>query len=85
MGFLKDDPRLLTIRKNLKALIPANTMKYEEFKYCIENHIYIFIIRKGFYETSIIFNRMTPPIIKTNEIADGITCATKMCLKCYLE
>ena len=31
MGFLKDDPRLLTIRKNLKALIPANTMKYEEF------------------------------------------------------
>jgi len=41
MGFLKDDPRLLTIRKNLKALIPANTMKYEEFKYCIENHICI--------------------------------------------
>ena len=41
MGFLKDDPRLLSIRKKFKALIPSNTMKYEEFKYCIDNHINI--------------------------------------------
>ena len=33
LGFLKDDPRLITIRNNFKALIPSTTMKYEEFKY----------------------------------------------------
>ena len=41
MGFLKDDPRLITIINNLKFLIPSTTMKYEEFKYCIENNICI--------------------------------------------
>ena len=41
MGFLKDDPRLTTIRSNLKALISSNAIKYEEFKDCIENHICI--------------------------------------------
>ena len=41
MGFLKDDPRLITIRNKFKALIPSTTMKYEEFKYCIETSICI--------------------------------------------
>ena len=41
MGFLKDDPRLTTIRKNFKALIPSTSIKYEEFKYCIENNVCI--------------------------------------------
>mgnify|MGYP001165260880 CR=1 FL=1 len=41
MGFLKDDPRLTTIRGNLKALTTSNSIKYEEFKYCIENNVCI--------------------------------------------
>ena len=31
-GFLKDDPRLITIRKNFKTA-QGHPMKYEEFKY----------------------------------------------------
>ena len=42
MGFLKDDPRLMTVRRKIKSLFPSTTMKYEEFKYCIENNICIF-------------------------------------------
>ena len=38
MGFLEDDPRLTNVRGKLKTF---KTMKYEEFKYCIENDLCI--------------------------------------------
>jgi len=43
-GFLKDDPRLITIRNNFRTLIQstAGMINYEEFKHCIENNISIF-------------------------------------------
>ena len=40
-GYLEDDPRLLQLRKNLRIFVKTSTMNYEEFKYCIENHICI--------------------------------------------
>ena len=54
MGFLKDDPRLMTVRGKIKSLFPSTTMKYEEFKYCIENNICI--LRKIFKHELIIPN-----------------------------
>ena len=42
MGFLKDDPRLITVRNNFKSRISSITIEYEDFKHCIENNICIF-------------------------------------------
>ena len=41
LGFLPDDPRLIKLRTNFKVIVKTNTMVYEEFKYCIENHMCI--------------------------------------------
>lgn len=38
-GFLKDDPRLMVFRQRLKALVKSKQINYEEFSYCIDNHI----------------------------------------------
>ena len=38
-GFLDDDPRLKELRNKFKTLVKTPTINYEEFSYCIENHI----------------------------------------------
>ena len=40
-GFLKDDPRLSVFRQRLKTLVKSKQINYEEFSYCIDNHISI--------------------------------------------
>ena len=40
-GFYEDDPRLSQFFNNLKIFIKGDNIQYEEFKYCVENHIYI--------------------------------------------
>ena len=40
-GFYEDDPRLSKFFNNLKLIIKGNNIQYEEFKYCVENHICI--------------------------------------------
>ena len=54
MGFLKDDPRLITIRDNFKSFNLSDYINYEEFEYCIRNHICI--ISKIFQKELIIPN-----------------------------
>ena len=51
-GYLEDDPRLLQFRNNLKILVKSQSLNYEEFKYCIENHICI--LKQIFRSESII-------------------------------
>ena len=38
-GFLEDDPRLKGLRNKFKILVKTQTINYEEFSHCIENHI----------------------------------------------
>ena len=38
-GFLEDDPRLKELRNKFKILVKTQTINYEEFSHCIENHI----------------------------------------------
>lgn len=45
-GFLENDPRLQQFRSNLRVLVKGTSLRYEEFKYCVENHICI--LRKIF-------------------------------------
>ena len=40
-GFYEDDPRLESFFKSLKILVKTSSINYEEFKYCVENHICI--------------------------------------------
>ena len=40
-GYLEDDPRLNKFINNLKILVNGETVKYEEFEHCVENHICI--------------------------------------------
>ena len=51
-GFLVNDPRLSQFRNNLKLLVKTNSINYEEFKYCIDNHICI--LKKIFQKDLII-------------------------------
>ncbi len=61
-GFLKDDPRLSVFRQRLKALVRSKQINYEEFSYCIDNHISI--LKKIFQKELIIpdFQRFTSKI-----------------------
>ena len=38
-GFLNDDPRLKELRNKFKILVKTQSINYEEFSHCIENHI----------------------------------------------
>ena len=40
-GFYENDPRLHKFFSNLKLLVKGSNVTYEEFKYCVENHICI--------------------------------------------
>jgi glutaminase len=40
-GFLEDDPRVQQLYRNFKVLVKTNSVNYDEFKYCIANHICI--------------------------------------------
>jgi len=40
-GFQEDDPRLIQLRNNFKILVKTDSINYEEFQHCIENHICI--------------------------------------------
>ena len=51
-GFLKDDPRLSVFRQRLKTLVKSKQINYEEFSYCIDNHISI--LKKIFQKDIII-------------------------------
>ncbi len=41
MGFTEKDPRLQKFFNKIKGFVVGNSLQYEEFKYCIENHLYI--------------------------------------------
>lgn len=57
LGFLKDDPRLIEFRNKIKILVKTNSINYQEFSHCIDNHIYI--LKKIFTRNIIIpeFNK----------------------------
>ena len=40
-GFYENDPRLYKFFSNLKVLVKGSNINYEEFKYCVDNHICI--------------------------------------------
>ena len=41
LGFLKNDPRLINFRSKMKLLVKTNSINYDEFSHCIENHLHI--------------------------------------------
>lgn len=53
-GYLDDDPRLIQFRNNLKIMTKGTKISYEEFKYCVENHICL--LKQIFRSESIIPN-----------------------------
>jgi len=71
-GFLEDDPRLKDLRNKFKTLVKTQTINYEEFSHCIENHISL--LQKIFQRKLI--------IPKFNEFSDTIETIYTSTLPC---
>ena len=71
-GFLEDDPRLKDLRNKFKYIVKTQTINYEEFSHCIENHISL--LQKIFQRKLI--------IPKFNEFSDTIESIYTSTLSC---